>query len=128
VFLIMNYRVSIAQILARMQVAEKKKDLKVVIPFKKEVIPFLVELRREGVISKFAVHQKNILVCLKKKKTGSERCRGQRVLRGFNLEAILYRNPVALVFLSTTTGIRTLNTTPTSGQKRFGGVQLFVTY
>jgi ribosomal protein S8 len=124
----MNYRVSIAQILARMRVAEKKKDLKVVIPYKKEVIPFLGELRREGVISKFAVHQKSILLCLKKKKTGSEGFRGQKVLRSFNLEAILYRNPVALVFLSTTAGVQTLNTTSRGGQKRFGGIQLFITY
>jgi ribosomal protein S8 len=125
VFVIMNFRVSIKQVLARIRVAEKKKDLKVVIPFKKELLPFLVVLRGEGRISKFAVQQKKITLCLKKTKEAPRQLKGQKVLRGFAVSAALYRNPAILIFLSTTYGIRTNSS---FSVPKIGGNLLFITY
>jgi ribosomal protein S8 len=124
-FLIMNFRVSIKQILARICNAEKKKDLKVVVRFKKEVLPFLVALRRAGVIYKFTVQKKTIVLCLKKAKRANLR-QTQRVLREFDAAAIVYRNPAALIFLSTTVGVHTKSSATASGS-RVGGTQLFLT-
>jgi ribosomal protein S8 len=120
----MNFRVSIKQVLARVRVAEKKKDLKVVVPFKKEILPFLIALRDSGRILKFAVQQKEITLCLKKTKEAPRQIKGQKVLRDFATAGILYRNPATLIFLSTTYGIRTK---PLS-MERVGGVLLFITY
>ena len=65
----MNFKISIKQILARINVAEKKKDLSVNLPFKKELIPFLLALQSQGVIYRFRVKKKTIELSLKKKKT-----------------------------------------------------------
>ena len=65
----MNFKISIKQILARINVAEKKKDLKVNLSFKKELIPFLLALQSQGVIYRFRVKKKTIELTLKKKKT-----------------------------------------------------------
>jgi hypothetical protein len=101
----MNFRVSIKQLLARICIAEKKKDLKVTIDFKKELIPFLLALRREGIIYKFTAKKKTITLCLKKTKVMLQSKQKQKVLRVFDSTAITNKNPTALVFLSTTLGI-----------------------
>ena len=124
-FVIMNFRISIKQVLARIRVSEKKKDLKVVIPFKKELLPFLVVLRREGKIAKFSTQEKTITLCLKKTKTVARQLRGQKVLRDFDVTAALYRNPAVLIFLSTTSGIQTKTF---SSSPKIGGNLLFITY
>jgi ribosomal protein S8 len=122
----MNFRISIKQVLARIRVAEKKKDLKVIVVFKKELIPFLLALRLEGAIYKFTVQKKTITLCLKKKKIA--RCRQkEKVLRDFYIAAALYRNPTTLVFLSTTCGVFTKSSFAAKYKKKVGGVQLFVT-
>jgi ribosomal protein S8 len=120
----MNFRISIKQILARIRVSEKKKDLKVVIPFKKEVVPFLVALRQKGRVSKFAVQQTTITLYLKKKKKVSRQLTGQKVFRDFDVSAALYRNPSVLIFLSTTSGIQTKSFV---AAPKIGGSLLFIT-
>jgi hypothetical protein len=65
--------------LARIHIAVKKKDLKVIIIFKKELIHFLASLRDEGVLYRFIVHQKTIVLCLKKPKAISHSNQKQRV-------------------------------------------------
>jgi ribosomal protein S8 len=121
----MNFRVSIKQILARIRVSEKKKDLKVVIPFKKEVLPFLVALRQEGRIAKFSVQQKTITLCLKKTKTVARQLGGRKVFRDFDVSAALYRNPAILIFLSNSFGIQTKTSSLLS---KVGGSLLYITY
>jgi ribosomal protein S8 len=128
VFLVMNFRVSIKQILARMRVVEKKKDLKVIVVFKKEIIPFLRVLRREGVIFGFAEKKKTLVIQLKKKPCYFPQKQRQKVLRDFDVSAILYKNPAALVFLSTTFGVCTKSSCGVrEGLSRVGGKQLFWT-
>jgi hypothetical protein len=125
----MNFRVSIKQVLARIRVAEKKKDLKVIIVFKKELIPFLVELRRSGLICKFVVQQHTIILCLKKTIISPQVSRGQNILKYFDVAGILFRNPTALIFLSTTSGICTNGSLVKGyGKEQVGGTQLFGTY
>jgi ribosomal protein S8 len=121
----MNFRVSIKQVLARIRVSEKKKDLKVVIPFKKELLPFLVALRKEGRIAKFSVQQKTITLCLKKTKVPPRQLKGQKVLRDFAVSGALYRNPAILIFLSTTSGIQTKTFFLSP---KIGGSLLFITH
>jgi small subunit ribosomal protein S12 len=123
----MNFRVSIKQVLARIRVAEKKKDLKVIIVFKKEVIPFLIELRRSGLIRKFVVQQNMIALFLKKTKIVTRHARGQKVLKYFDALGVLHRNPTALIFLSTTFGI-CINDSFFKQHRQEGGTQLFVAY
>jgi ribosomal protein S8 len=123
--MVMNFRVSIKQILARIQVAEKNKDLKVVITFKKEVIPFLVALRRSGSLCKFIKTKKTIILCLKKQKTNLQLKQKQKFVRDFYITAVLYRNPAALIFLSTTFGVSTKAGFREKGQTRIGGKQLY---
>jgi ribosomal protein S8 len=120
----MNFHSSIKQVLARIRVAEKKKDLKVIVVFKKELIPFLVALRKEGLIFKFIVSQKTFVLCLKKKKIVCAR-QEQKTRRGFYLAAVLYRNPSALLFISTTFGVCTKSS---SKKKNIGGTQLFLSH
>jgi ribosomal protein S8 len=122
VFVIMNFRSSIKQLLARVRVAEKKKDLKVTVNFKKELFPFLQALILEGVICQFAVKKKTIVVRLKKTKAIARFKQEQMVLRDFGAAAVLYRNPTALLFLSTTFGV-----VPKKAQT-IGGTLLFLTY
>jgi ribosomal protein S8 len=124
----MNFRVSIKQILAHIRVAEKKKDLKVIIGFKKELIPFLLALRQEGVIYKFVVQKDTIVLCLKKVLVVLPRAKQkERVIRDFGISAILYKNPAALVFLSTTFGVCTKGFAGLQfGRKKIGGSQLFL--
>jgi ribosomal protein S8 len=124
-FVIMNFRVSIKQTLARIQIAEKKKDLKVNINFKKELIPFLVSLRKSGIIYKFIVKKKIIVLSLKKINSPSQNRQIKRPLRDFDLAAILYKNPATLIFLSTTEGIFIKNSIDL---KKKGGTPLFLTY
>ena len=119
----MNFRASIKQVLARVRVAEKKKDLKVIVPFKKELAPFLTALVREGVILQFRARNKTLVLHLKKSTAPSRFDQKQKVVRDFDVEAVLYKNPVALVFISTTRGVCTKN-----GQQKIGGTRLFVTY
>jgi ribosomal protein S8 len=123
----MNFRISIKQILARVHVAVKKKDLKVIISFKKELIPFLAVLRQEGVIYKFTVQQKTIVLFLKKGKVTVNSQQKQKILRDFDIASILYKNPTALIFFSTTVGVCTKQYSK-YGQKKRGGTQLFLTY
>jgi ribosomal protein S8 len=120
----MNFRFSIKQVLARIRVAEKKKDLKVTVVFKKELIPFLTSLRQEGLIFKFVVVQKTFVLCLKKKKIIKLK-QAQRVVRDFHVSAALFKNPTALFFVSTTFGVLTKSLSKT---KKIGGTQLFLTY
>jgi hypothetical protein len=122
VFVIMNFRASIKQVLARMSVAKKKKDLKVTVNFKKELIPFLGVLRRAGIIYKYTKKKKTFVLCLKKTRLNPLFKQKQKILRDYDISAILYKNPVALVFLSTTGGVYIK-----TGQK-VGGTQLFLTY
>lgn len=125
----MNFRVSIKQTLARIRVAEKKKDLKVVINFKKELIPFLVALRQEGSIYKFKKKKKMMELCLKKIKTTLQLKKKKQVLRDFDISAILYKSPATLIFISTTFGVGTKSSFSLKRQqKRVGGMQLFLTY
>ena len=119
----MNFRVSIKQVLARIRVAEKKKDLKVIIVFKKELFPFLIALRQEGLIFKFIVVQKTFVLCLKKKKIIKLK-QAQRVVRDFQISAVLFKNPTALFFVSTTFGVFTKSLS----KKKLGGIQLFLTH
>jgi ribosomal protein S8 len=121
----MNFRISIKQVLARIRVSEKKKDLKVVIPFKKELLPFLVALQQEGRIAKFSVQQKTITLCLKKTRVVPRQLRGQKVWGDFEVAAALYRNPATLIFLSTTAGIRTKRS---FFSPKIGGTLLYITY
>jgi ribosomal protein S8 len=100
----MNFKISIKQILARINVAEKKKDLSVNLPFKKELIPFLLALQSQGVIYRFRVKKKTIELSLKKKKPVFSNS-SQEVVRDFRLEARRYRNPAILFFISTTAGV-----------------------
>jgi ribosomal protein S8 len=124
----MNFRVSIKQILARMRVAEKKKDLKVIVGFKKEVLPFLGSLRREGAIYRFTVKKKTIIICLKKTKPLSRGPQKKTFARDFSLSASLYKNPAALIFLSTTSGVCTKQSFAATYKNRtVGGLQLFST-
>jgi ribosomal protein S8 len=123
----MNFRVSIKQVLARVHVAIKKKDLKVTVVFKKEIIPFLSVLRQEGVIYKFIIKQKTIVLCLKKGKAFNMSKQKQKTLRDFDISSILYKNPAALIFFSTTFGVCTKRYSK-SGQTKLGGTQLFFTY
>ena len=126
-FLIMNFRVSIRQVLARIRVAEKKKDLKVTVIFKKEIIPFLISLRQEGIIYKFIVQEKVILLCLKKTRLTPRFKQKQKVTRDFEISAALHRNPATLVFLSTTFGICTKGSAALHlERKKIGGLQLFL--
>lgn len=120
----MNFRFSIKQVLARIRAAEKKKDLKVIIVFKKELIPFLVSLREEGLILKFIVLKKTFVLCLKKKKISALK-QAQKVRRDFYVSAVLYKNPTALLFISTTFGVCTKSS---SKKNKIGGTQLFLTY
>jgi ribosomal protein S8 len=99
-----NFKISIKQILARINVAEKKKDLKVNLSFKKELIPFLIALQSQGVIYRFRVKKKTIELTLKKKKPIFSNS-SQGVVRDFRLEASRYRNPAILFFISTTVGV-----------------------
>jgi hypothetical protein len=123
-FVVMNFRVSIKQALSKVRIAEKKKDLKVTLVFKKELIPFLIALRKAGAISKFAIQKKTIVLCLKKKKVTPTFKQKQKTVRAFAMDSILYKNPVALIFFSSTSGIKSF-----SGEKRkWGGTQLFLTY
>jgi ribosomal protein S8 len=122
----MNFRVSIKQVLARVHVAVKKKDLKVIISFKKELIPFLSVLRQEGIIYRFTINQKTIVLCLKKGKVGRRCPQKQRTIRDFDISSVLYKNPAALIFLSTTFGVCTKRYS--KGQRKLGGKQLFFTY
>jgi ribosomal protein S8 len=123
----MNFRVSIKQVLARIQVAVKKKDLKVIISFKKELIPFLGVLRKEGLIYKFTVQQKIIVLCLKKGKVIVRSQQKQKILRDFDISSVLYKNPTALIFFSSTVGVCTKRYSKCK-QKKLGGTQLFFTY
>jgi hypothetical protein len=125
VFVIMNFRQSIKQVLARVSVAEKKKDLKVIINFKKEVLPFLAALRKEGILYKYVVKKNSIVLCLKKRPTPLL-VQKQRRIRSFNVAAVLYKNPAALIFLSTTFGVWANGVCPL--QPSQGGSQLFLTY
>jgi ribosomal protein S8 len=100
----MNFKISIKQILARINVAEKKKDLRVILSFKKELIPFLSSLQSQGIIYRYRVKKKTIELTLKKKKPVFSRA-PQGVIRDFRLSAIRYRNPTILFFISTTGGI-----------------------
>jgi hypothetical protein len=95
---VMNFRVSIQQALSKVRIAEKKKDLKVTLVFKKELIPFLIALRKAGAISKFAIQKKTIVLCLKKKKVTPTFKQKQKTVRAFAMDSILYKNPVALIF------------------------------
>jgi ribosomal protein S8 len=124
----MNFRVSIKQILARIYVAEKKKDLKVILSFKKEIIPFLNSLRQEGLIYKFTVQKKTIILCLKKTTAISSRKHKQKIIRDFELTAVMYRNPTALIFFSNSFGICTKSYFGQQKQVKAGGLQLFLTY
>ena len=119
----MNFRTSIKQVLARVRVAEKKNDLKVIVPFKKELAPFLIALVQEGVILQFRVQKKIIVLHLKKGVATARFDQNQKVVRDFAVEAVLYKNPVALVFISATGGVLTKK-----GQQKIGGTQLLVTY
>jgi hypothetical protein len=121
----MNFRQSIRQVLARVSVAEKKKDLKVIINFKKEVLPFLAALRREGTLYKYVIKKNSIVLCLKKRTTPSL-VQKQRRIRSFNVAAVLYKNPATLIFLSTTFGVWANGVCPL--QTPQGGSQLFLTY
>lgn len=123
----MNFRASIKQILARIRVAEKKKDLKVTVVFKKELIPFLVALRQEGLIYKFTIQGKTFVLCLKKIKVISIFKQEQKTRRDFAISAVLYKNPAALIFLSTTFGVCTKSSS-LKFTKKIGGIQLFSTY
>jgi ribosomal protein S8 len=123
----MNFRVSIKQILARIRVAEKKKDLKVIVSFKKEIIPFLIALRQEGIIYKFIVQERFILLCLKKTRLIPRLKQKERVIRDFAVSAVLYKNPAALIFLSTTFGVCTKSSALLNfGRAKIGGSQLFL--
>jgi ribosomal protein S8 len=100
----MNFKISIRQILARISVAEKKKDLKVILSFKKELIPFLTALQVQGVIYRFRVKKNTIELTLKKKRVVFSKLT-QVVVRDFRLAAGRYRNPAILFFISTTEGV-----------------------
>jgi hypothetical protein len=121
----MNFRGSIRQVLARVCVAEKKKDLKVTIGFKKEVIPFLAALRREGLIYKYVIKKSSITLCLKKT-PATKLPQKQRHLKSFDVASVVYKNPATLIFLSTTFGIWANGVCPR--QSKQGGSQLFLTY
>jgi hypothetical protein len=90
----------------------------------------LIALRQGGTIYKFTKKKKIMELCLKKTKVILRRPKQKkRVLRDFDIAAVLYKNPATQIFLSTTFGVCTKSSFAlTRGrQKKIGGTPLFLT-
>jgi hypothetical protein len=123
----MNFKSTIKSVTHRIIEAHKKKELEVIVTYRKELIPFLGAVKKEFLIYKYLKKQNKMHIFLRKNKKSSVdifSSHRQRVIRAYGIEGLNYRKPSTYCFVSTSQGV--LSNGINKEGIRLGGRQLFI--
>jgi hypothetical protein len=125
----MKFKTTIKSVSHRIIEAKKKKELEVIVPYKKELLPFLAAVKKNLLIYKYIKKNNSVHIFIRKNKNisvVSYDSHKQKAVRAFYLEGFNYRKPTAVCFVSTTKGILPGGVDNKNNNLRYGGKQLFI--
>jgi ribosomal protein S8 len=107
----MKYRYTIKTALAKLLEAKKKRKLKVVLNYKKELLPVLLLLKKGSLFYKFLIKSNKIHVFLKKEKNmqHSKNNHRQKKISSLEITRFIVNNPDSVLVVSTARGVLSPN-------------------
>lgn len=123
----MQFKSTVKQAITKLLEAKKKKRLKVILDYKKELVPILFLLKKGSLIYKFLIKKNEIYVFLKREKFNhySKNNHKQKIISLAEVEDFLNKNPLGFLVISTDRGVLTPDLYKNTGIHKGGKLLCF---